>query len=58
MEGAYSKERKQRRHVQSELSSVKGRIEGLEKAEAQLKRWEERKPAINHYLAVVHDMAE
>lgn len=47
METAYSKERKQRRQLQSELQELKQRIETLEKAEARLKKWEERRPVID-----------
>jgi len=58
VESAYSKERKQRRQVQSELLDVKARVETLEKGESQLKKWEARKPVINHYLSVVGEMAK
>ena len=58
IEAAYSRERKQRRQVQSELLDLKARIETLEKGEAQLKKWEARKPVINHYLSVVGEMAK
>jgi len=30
----------------------------FDKTKAQLKKWEGRKPAINHYLGVVNDMSK
>ena len=58
METACSNERKARRQVQTELLELNNRIERLEKSEAQLKKWEARKPAINHYMSVVGEMAK
>ena len=46
IESAYSKERKQRRHAQSEMQELKKRAEALETCEAQLKKWEQRKERI------------
>ena len=57
MKASYSKERKQRRQVQSEVLEAKKRIETLEKSEAKLKKWEDRKHSINHYLDLVGKMA-
>ncbi|KAI7237749.1 hypothetical protein KC330_g2972 [Hortaea werneckii] len=58
MEAAYGKERKQRRQIQNEVLDLKSKIEGLEKCEARLAKWESRKPVINHYLGIVGDMAK
>ncbi|KAI6879155.1 hypothetical protein KC360_g8154 [Hortaea werneckii] len=58
MEAAYGKERKQRRQIQNEVLDLKSKIEELEKCEAQLAKWESRKPVINHYLGIVGDMAK
>ncbi|KAK5127574.1 hypothetical protein LTR85_006914 [Meristemomyces frigidus] len=57
MEAAYSKERKQRRQIQAEVLELRTRVEELEKGETQLKKWEARKPLINHYLGAVGEMA-
>ena len=46
IESAYSKERKLRRHAQSEVQECKKRVEVLESCEVQLKKWEERKERI------------
>lgn len=58
MEAAYSKERKQRRQIQAEVLDQKSRLDELEKLEAQLRKWEKRKPLINHYLGLVGEMAK
>ena len=58
MEAAYSKERKGRRQVQSELLESRNRVEALEKCEARLKKWEDRKPVLDHYLNTFSDMAK
>jgi len=58
MESAYSKERKQRRQVESDVHVLNARIDDLAKSDAKLKKWEARKPKIDHYLRVVGDMAE
>jgi flagellar motility protein MotE (MotC chaperone) len=50
MAESYSKERKARRRLQSEQQELRQRMEALQKAEAQLKKWEDRKPLINHYM--------
>lgn len=47
METAYTKERKQRRQLQSELKELQQRANVLEQGEAELKNWERRKPMIN-----------
>ena len=57
METAYSKERKQRREVQTELHDAQQRIRSLEKTEAQLRKWEDRKPMIKretHTIPTTH----
>lgn len=46
MEAAYSKERKERRHVENDLQEALQRVRSLERTEAQLKKWEDRKPMI------------
>lgn len=58
METAYSKERKGRRLVQSELLEMKTRVESLEISEAKLKKWEDRKPVIEHYVKTFPRMAK
>lgn len=57
VEAAYTKERKQRRQVQAEILELRARVEELEISEVRLKKWEARKPRINHYLAVFGEMA-
>ena len=58
MENAYSKERKVRKQTQLDFNDLKARLDTLEETEAKLKKWEDRKPMINHYLAVVGVMAK
>ena len=57
-EASNSKERKQRRQIQSEVLELKTRVETLQKAEAELQKWESRKDVINHYLGIVGHMAK
>lgn len=57
LESAYSKERKQRRQVQAEVLSLRARVGDVEAKDAQLQKWEARRPLINHYLGVVAKMA-
>lgn len=57
LEAAHSKERKERRRVQSEVLELKAREQEFESTEAGLRKWEGRKPVINHYLAAVGEMA-
>lgn len=58
MEESCSKERKAHRRMQTELLEMKTRVAVLEKAEAQLQKWESRRALISHYLGVVKDMSE
>jgi len=61
-EQALSKERKQRKHAQQQLkdalASAAESAESLQKAEAQLKKWKDRQPCINHYLGLVKTLSE
>lgn len=61
-EQSSSEERKQRKHAQQRLKdAVAGADESagsLQKAEAQLKKWKDRQPYINHYLGLVKTMSE
>ena len=50
MEESYSKERKARRRLQSEQEELRQHVEALQKVEVQLKKWEDRKPFISHYM--------
>ncbi|EMC97119.1 hypothetical protein BAUCODRAFT_67851 [Baudoinia panamericana UAMH 10762] len=58
MQSAYTKERQQRRETEQQVLVLEARVEKLAKLEAKLQKWEARKPAINHYLAVVTYMSE
>lgn len=57
-----SKERKQRKDAQYQLknalASASQTIEALRVAEAQLMKWRERQPYINHYLGLVTTLSE
>jgi chromosome segregation ATPase len=59
---ALSRERKQRKQLHADLEDTKSRAAGdvaaLEKARANLKKWEERMPVINSLMAAVTPMAE
>ncbi|TKA65840.1 hypothetical protein B0A55_09121 [Friedmanniomyces simplex] len=57
METSYSRQHKQRRHLQQEILELKARVEAMEGAEAKLRKWEARKPLIHHYLQAVNDMS-
>ena len=57
-EAALSKERKIRKKLQSEQAELQKKIESLQKAEAQLKKWEDRKPVINHYMNAFTEMTK
>lgn len=61
-EQGHAKERKHRKQLQTEMKRLEKQIstsrEESEKAEAQLKKWRDRQPIINHYLGVVKTMAE
>ena len=56
MEAAYSKERKQRRQLQTEHLASKSQLSDLENTRAKLEMWEKRKPKIFHYLGVFSEM--
>ncbi|EME38534.1 hypothetical protein DOTSEDRAFT_140871 [Dothistroma septosporum NZE10] len=55
LESSISKERKQWRKQEADM---KDRIVVLEKGEAKLKKWEQRREMINHYLGLVGKMGE
>lgn len=55
LESAYSTDRKQWRRQDKEM---KERIATLEKLEAKLNKWEQRRGMISHYLGLVTRMAE
>ena len=55
LESSFSKERKDWRQQEAD---IKDRIAALEKAEAKLKKWEQRREMINHYLGLVGKMGE
>lgn len=57
-EAALSKERKTRKRQQSEQAELQKKVEVLQKAEAQLKKWEDRKPVINHYMNAFTEIAK
>jgi hypothetical protein len=56
------RERKQRKQLQADLEDTKARAASdavaLEKARANLKKWEERMPVINSLMAAVIPMSE
>jgi len=56
------RERKQRKQLQADLEDTKTRAasdaEALEKARANLKKWEERMPVINSLMVAVIPMSE
>ena len=54
---AQSRERKRRQSMQVELTELQNRVKDLEDSAKQLKKWEDRKPVINHYLQAVSLMA-
>lgn len=61
-EQKFSKERKQRKDAQQQLkdahASATETTESLQAAEAQLKKWKDRQPYINHYLGLVKTLSE
>ena len=57
-ETALGKDHKQRCKVQAELQNLTARLQTLEVVEAKLKKWEDRKPVIHHYLGLVGKMAK
>jgi Skp family chaperone for outer membrane proteins len=57
-DAALSKERKIRKKLQSEQAELQKKIETLQKAEAQLKKWEDRKPIISHYMDAFCEMSK
>ena len=58
MEAAYSKERKSRRRLESEQAALRSEVESLRTVEARMKKWEARKPAINHYMNAFTEMTK
>ncbi|KAK4575278.1 hypothetical protein LTR86_001130 [Recurvomyces mirabilis] len=57
MRSAYSHEHLERKQLQEQLGTLEPRLAALELMEVKLQKWEARKPVINHYLNIVHDMA-
>lgn len=57
-EAAVSKERKIRKRLQLEQAKQQKKIESMQKAEAHLKKWEDRKPVINHYMNAFSEMTK
>lgn len=55
-EMAFSKERKQRRQLQTDLTNQQMRLERLDVLEKEIKQWQARKPKIFHYLGVFGTM--
>lgn len=45
-----SKEREARKRLQSEQVELQNRVAALQRMEAQVKKWEDRKPVINRYM--------
>jgi hypothetical protein len=56
-EKAYSQECKLRVQAQADVEELRLRNENLEKSDAELKKWELRKPQIYHYMDQVGQMA-
>ncbi len=44
--------------LENRVKELKSRVKVLEKSESKLKHWEEREPAIRHYLGVVSAIAK
>jgi uncharacterized protein YlxW (UPF0749 family) len=55
---ALSNERKARKRLQSEQFELQTRVAALQKMKAQVKKWEDRKPIINHYMKAFPEMAK
>ena len=55
---ALSKERKARKRLQSEQVELQNRVAVLQKMEAEVKKWEDRKPVINHYMKAFPEMTK
>lgn len=53
-----SKERKTRKRLQSEQVEMQNRVAALQKMEAKVMKWEDRKPVINHYMNAFPEMAK
>lgn len=56
LEAACSKERNQRRQLQSNLQDRQAEVERMRGVESKLKQWEARKPVITHYLGIFGDI--
>lgn len=56
LEASCTKERKQRRQLQSQALDLQKRLEHLQEVETKLEMWETRKPKIYHYLGVFGQM--
>ncbi|KAK5116620.1 hypothetical protein LTR62_007294 [Meristemomyces frigidus] len=57
MHNEYLKEHKLRMHIQHDLDAAKAKLLDFNSMQAKLQKWETRKPVINHYLSIVHDMS-
>jgi uncharacterized protein YlxW (UPF0749 family) len=53
-----SKERKARKRLQSEQVELQNCVAALQKVKAQVKKWEDRKPVISHYMTAFPVMAK
>ena len=58
MEKSYSAECRQRQQLQQDLDRLKSVVADLEQDASKLRKWEARKPLINHYLAAIEPMSE
>lgn len=57
LETAYSKERKERRQLQTELLALENQVGLLKEAEAELHKWQDKKPEILHCLGAFGEMS-
>ena len=53
-----SKERKARKRLQIEQVELQNRVAALQKMEREVKKWEDRKPVINHYMKAFPEMTK
>lgn len=58
MEAALSRERKDRRQVEKQVSGLQTKVNSLQKSDAKLQRWEARKTIIHHNLGQVESMVK
>ena len=57
-ERSCAQEQRLRRQAQADLVQLKDRVRVLEKSDVHLKKWEARKPMIEHYLGYTEAMAK